>query len=140
MLEQEAGDLAAAQLLLTRLLDIVRLSPPRPEFAQATAALVVSRGATAGLGADMLHVAEAAAQGILSFSSTTEMVRLTAQACLAVIAYIAAMWTPPAASTLRSNRLGARSSTQASWPTGCSDDSQKLWAITAEPVSTLTAP
>jgi hypothetical protein len=86
LLEQEAGDLEAAQLLLPRLLEIVRLSPPRPEFAQATAALVVSRGATTGLGADMLHLAEAAAQGILSFSSATDMVRLTAHACLAVIA------------------------------------------------------
>jgi hypothetical protein len=43
-------------------------------------------GATAGLGADMLHLAEAAAQAILSFSSATDMVRRTAQACLAVIA------------------------------------------------------
>ena len=86
LLEREAGDLAAAQLFLTRLLDVVRLSPPRPEFAQATAALTVSMGAIAGLGADMLHLAEAAAQGILSFSSATGMVRLTAQACLAVIA------------------------------------------------------
>jgi tetratricopeptide (TPR) repeat protein len=86
LLEMEAGDYVAAQLLLTRLLEIVRLSPPRPEFAQATAALVVSMGATAGLGADMLHLAEAAAQGILSFSSATDMVRRTACACLAVIA------------------------------------------------------
>jgi ATP/maltotriose-dependent transcriptional regulator MalT len=85
-LEQEAGDLAAAQLYLTRLLEIVHLSPPRPEFAQATAALMVAMGATAELGPDMLHLAESAAQGILAFSSATEMVRLTAHACLAVIA------------------------------------------------------
>jgi predicted ATPase len=86
LLERESGDVAAAQLHRTRLLEIVHLSPPRPEFAQATAALVVSMGATAELGADMLHLAETAAQGILSFSSATEMIRLTAHACLAVIA------------------------------------------------------
>jgi transcriptional regulator with XRE-family HTH domain len=86
LLEREAGNLAAAQLLLTRLLEIARLSPPRAEFAQATAALVVAMGTSAGLGTDMMHQAEAAAHAILSFSSATDMVRRTAQACLAVIA------------------------------------------------------
>jgi predicted ATPase len=86
LLEQGVGDIAAAQSLLTRLLEVARLSPPRPEFAQATAALVVTMGATAPLGIDMTHLAEAAARDILSFSSATDMVRLTAHACLAVLA------------------------------------------------------
>jgi tetratricopeptide (TPR) repeat protein len=85
-LEQEAGDLVVAQSLMTRLLRIVSLSPPAPELAQVTTALLVALVATEGLGADTLHLAEAAAQAILSISSATDMVRRSAHACLAGLA------------------------------------------------------
>jgi tetratricopeptide (TPR) repeat protein len=86
LLNRQVGDLAAAQSLLTRLLEVVRLSPPAPAFAQATAAQIVATAASEDLDAEMLRLAEAAAQGILSFSSATGMVRRNAHACLAVIA------------------------------------------------------
>jgi len=84
--EQEAGDFVVAQSLMTRLLEIVTLSPRAPEFAQATTALVVALVTTEELGAGTRHLAEAAAQAILSMSSATDAVRTSALACVAVMA------------------------------------------------------
>jgi tetratricopeptide (TPR) repeat protein len=85
-LEHEAGDLVVVQSLMTRLLEIVPLSPPAPEFAQATTALVVALVTAEEQGGDIRHQAEAAAQAILSMSSATDMVRRSASACVAMMA------------------------------------------------------
>ncbi len=85
-LEHAAGELARAKSLVDRLLEMVPLSPPRPEFGLATTVLVLSLIADDGLAEERLAEAEATAEAILSFPTVTKHVLLIARAALAVMA------------------------------------------------------
>jgi tetratricopeptide (TPR) repeat protein len=85
-LDHDVGDVATVKSLIARLLAGVSLSPPEPDLAQASTALVLATVADAGFAEDNLLVAEATAEAILSFSNATHMVSRVSRASLALMA------------------------------------------------------
>jgi tetratricopeptide (TPR) repeat protein len=86
LLDHDVGDVATVKSLIARLLAVVPLSPPEPDLAQASTALVLATVADAGFAEDNLLAAEATAEAILSFSNTTYMVSRVSGASLALMA------------------------------------------------------
>jgi tetratricopeptide (TPR) repeat protein len=85
-LEHDVGDDSLVRTLVARLLEVVPLTPPEPNLAQASTALVLAAVADAGVAETDLRMAEAAAEAILSFSTATPIVLRFARASLAVLA------------------------------------------------------
>jgi tetratricopeptide (TPR) repeat protein len=85
-LAHDVGDDATVRSLIAKLLDVVLLTTPEPNLAQASTALVLASVTDTGVAADKLRVAEAAAEAILSFPTATQVVSRVARASLALMA------------------------------------------------------
>ena len=84
VLEQELGNLLAVKSLVARLLEVVPLSPPTPDLAQASTALMLASLPDAAVASDLRAMAESTAEAILSFPTTTEAVAAASRASLAL--------------------------------------------------------
>jgi tetratricopeptide (TPR) repeat protein/transcriptional regulator with XRE-family HTH domain len=86
VLEHDVGDLATVNSLVARLLEVEPLSPPEPDFAQATTALTLASVPDAALAQDNLPLAEATAEAILSCPTATHLMSRISHASLALMA------------------------------------------------------
>jgi len=87
-LEHDAGDDIQVRALVATLLEVVPLTPPEPNLAQASTALILAivAGADAGVSEASLRLAEAASEAMLASSTATPIVLRFARASLAVLA------------------------------------------------------